>query len=317
MHIEQRAITSIRPYENNPRHNDAAVDAVAASLQALGFRQPIVVDDDGVIVGHTRYKAAVKLRPPRSGLQDVPAIVGHTRYKAAVKLGLKTVPVHVATGLTAAQVKAYRIADNQTATLSSWDDDKLSLELAQLQTVDFDLNLTGFSSNELMHLLGSQENEGLTDPDAVPEPNVGNYPPVLKVTGLYFSQSIIWDKQHPVLTRKDYLLLSTRSGCNLPPSQANPSNRRADGRSCCTGPRSCSILKVWIRSRKLAPSSTKFQCHISPVSGGQRPDAVSGWQKSRSSPASAASNSRAGSRRAPHTPQLSGSVCCRRSHISA
>src|SRR5258708_17215919 len=102
MLVEMRPIASIRPYENNPRLNDAAVDAVAASIRAFGFRQPIVVDEDGVIV------------------------VGHTRYKAALTLGLATVPVHVAVGLTPAQLKAYRIADNQTARLSEWDDDKLA-----------------------------------------------------------------------------------------------------------------------------------------------------------------------------------------------
>src|SRR5665213_2015228 len=130
MHVELRPIESIRPYANNPRLNDAAVDAVAASLRAYGFRQPIVVDEEGVI------------------------IVGHTRYKAAVKLGMETVPVHVAVGLSPAQTKAYRIADNQTAALSQWDDDKLPLELADLQGMDFDLNLTGFSAEELQRLLG-------------------------------------------------------------------------------------------------------------------------------------------------------------------
>jgi ParB-like chromosome segregation protein Spo0J len=108
MHVEMRPIESVRPYANNPRLNDAAVDAIAASLRAYGFRQPIVVDEEGVI------------------------IVGHTRYKAAVKLGMETVPVHVAVGLSPAQAKAYRIADNQTAALSQWDDDKLPLELAAL-----------------------------------------------------------------------------------------------------------------------------------------------------------------------------------------
>src|SRR6516162_4753081 len=100
MHIELRSLAEIKPYHNNPRVNEPGVDAVAASIQAFGFRQPIVVDEDGVI------------------------IVGHTRYKAAVKLGLEKVPVHVAVGLSPAQVKAYRIADNQTATLSQWDDDR-------------------------------------------------------------------------------------------------------------------------------------------------------------------------------------------------
>jgi site-specific DNA-methyltransferase (adenine-specific) len=94
MHVEMRPIDSITPYEQNLRVNDAGVDAVAASLSAFGFRQPIVVDEQDVI------------------------IVGHTRHKAALKLGMTEVPVHVAVGLTREQARAYRIADNQTATLS-------------------------------------------------------------------------------------------------------------------------------------------------------------------------------------------------------
>jgi DNA modification methylase len=318
--VQERPVTQIRPYENNPRYNDEGVEAVAASLQEFGFRQPIVVDDDGVIV------------------------VGHTRFKAALKLGMKSVPVHVASGLTPAQIRAYRIADNQTATLSSWNDDLLVLELAELQKENFDVDLTGFSADELMGMMQGGPQEGLTDPDVVPEPpdkaisqpgdlwvlgdhrllcgdsakaedvdrllngatihlvntdppynvkveprsnnaiaaglssfgepalknhqgfdiarhknkrqattkklrakdrplendfvtdgefdrllhgwfgniarvlapgrafyiwggyaNCANYPPVLKAVGLYFAQAIIWDKQHPVLTRKDFM----------------------------------------------------------------------------------------------------------------
>ena len=88
MKVEQRAISTIRPYEANPRVNDPAVDAVARSIEEFGFRQPIVVDEEGVIV------------------------VGHTRLKAAAKLGLAMVPVHVAKDLTPEQRRAYRIADN-------------------------------------------------------------------------------------------------------------------------------------------------------------------------------------------------------------
>jgi hypothetical protein len=146
MLVEMRPIASIRPYENNPRINDAAVDAVAASLQAFGWRQPLVVDEEGVI------------------------IVGHTRYKAALKLGWTEPPVHVAAGLTPAQAKAYRIADNRTAQLSGWDDDKLPLELMGLQEAGFDLDLTWFSGDELLRLLGSEANDGQGDPDAIPEP---------------------------------------------------------------------------------------------------------------------------------------------------
>jgi DNA modification methylase len=146
MHVEMRPISTIRPYENNPRLNDAAVDAVAASIKEFGFRQPIVVDEAGVIV------------------------VGHTRYKAALKLGMEIVPVHVAVGLSPAQSKAYRLADNQTATMSAWDDDKLPLELMALQEMGFDLELTGFSADELQRLLQADATGGLTDPDAVPDP---------------------------------------------------------------------------------------------------------------------------------------------------
>jgi DNA modification methylase len=317
MKIEKWKISDITPYPGNPRQNDAAVDAVAASIQQFGFRQPVVVDTEGVI------------------------IVGHTRWKAAVKLGLEKVPVHVAKDLTPAQIKAYRIADNKTADLATWDFELLPIELADLKGVDFDLSMLGFSEDELAQLLDPGVKEGLTDPDEIPEPpdepvtkpgdlwtlgdhrllcgdsskpadvdrllagatiqlvntdppynvrveprsnnaiaagnssftnyhhqamdlarhpekskptsrkmrakdrplkndfvsdeefdrllhawfsniarvlepgrgfyiwggyaNLGNYPPVLAACDLYFSQGIVWDKQHPVLTRKDFM----------------------------------------------------------------------------------------------------------------
>src|SRR5688500_17306095 len=112
MHVETWPVDRVRPYEHNPRINDGAVDAVMASIREFGFRQPIVVDPDGVI------------------------IVGHTRFKAALRRGMTEVPVHVATDLTAGQLKAYRIADNQTATLAEWDYELLPLELADLQGMD-------------------------------------------------------------------------------------------------------------------------------------------------------------------------------------
>jgi len=146
MKVELRSIESIRPYEQNPRLNDQAVEAVAKSLREFGFRQPVVVDSDGVI------------------------ICGHTRWKAAQKLGLKQVPVHVATDLTPAQVKAYRIADNQTASLAEWNYDLLPVELKDLQGLNFDLSLLGFSDTDLTEILAPPGNEGLVDPDAVPAP---------------------------------------------------------------------------------------------------------------------------------------------------
>jgi DNA modification methylase len=146
MKTELRKLTDITPYANNPRLNDHAVEAVAASIREFGFRQPIVVDEDGVI------------------------IVGHTRYKAALRLGLQRVPVHVAKGLSPEQIRAYRIADNQTNRLSDWDSDRLIAEVTELQSVDFDLGVLGFSVDDLTALLDPGSISGLTDPDTVPEP---------------------------------------------------------------------------------------------------------------------------------------------------
>lgn len=318
MRVETWPIERVLPYPNNPRVNDGAVEAVSRSIWEFGWRQPIVVEADGVI------------------------IAGHTRWLAAQKLGLKKVPVHVANDLTPAQIKAYRIADNQLASLATWDDRLLSLELADLQGLEFDLDLLGFSADDLLGHLHTAPTDGLTDPDDVPAPpdaavtksgdlivlgthrllcgdssqpqdldrlldgarihlvntdppynvkveprsnnaiaaglssfqgtthhqgldlarhpgkakptrkqlrakdrplandfvsdaefdrlldawfgnlsrvllagrgfyiwggyaNLGNYPPFLKKHGLYFSQGIVWDKQHPVLTRKDFM----------------------------------------------------------------------------------------------------------------
>jgi DNA modification methylase len=146
MTIELRPIDQITAYANNPRNNDDAVDAVAASLKEFGFRQPIVVDAAGVI------------------------IVGHTRFKAAKKLGLAKVPVHVATDLTVAQVKAYRIADNATNEIAEWNYEMLPIELSALQEMDFDIGTLGFDDEELKRIMSGDVEHGLTDPDDVPLP---------------------------------------------------------------------------------------------------------------------------------------------------
>lgn len=307
MQVEMWSLDRIKPYEKNPRINDDAVAAVVQSINEFGFRQPIVVDPDGVI------------------------IVGHTRWKAAKQLNLAEVPVHIATDLEPEAVKAYRIADNRTGENSKWDYDLLPIEVGELQQVGFDCELLGFNSDELAKLLDPGVNEGLCDPEEVPEPpddpvtqpgdvwilgehrllcadsskaedvdrllngatiqlvntdppynvkveprsknaiaagnssfeagkskskdgpkkmrakdrplandfvsdeefdrllaawfgniarvldpgrsfyiwggfsNIANYPPVLAASGLYFSQAIIWDKMHPVMTRKDFM----------------------------------------------------------------------------------------------------------------
>jgi len=319
MKVEMTELERLIPYETNPRINDGAIEAVTRSIREFGWRVPIVCDEKMVI------------------------ICGHARWKVAKKLGLTKVPVHVARDLSAEQIKAYRIADNQTATLSEWNYELLPIELKDLQAAEFNLELLGFDQEELAKLLDGGVQEGLTDPDDVPAPpdeaitrpgdlwilgnhrllcgdsasaadvdrlldgariqlcnsdppynvslaprsnnaiaaygdhpigqqgmdmairgqthatteklrpkdrplvndfvsdeefarllrawfgniarvlepgrcfylwagysNLANYAPALKECGLYFSQCIVWDKQHPVLTRKDYM-----GGCEL------------------------------------------------------------------------------------------------------
>ncbi len=146
LNVELRPLAEIKPYGKNPRDNDAAVDAVAESIRRFGFRQPIVVDAEGVIV------------------------CGHTRWKAAQKLGLEQVPVHVARDLTPEQIRAYRIADNKTAELAEWNLELLPIELAELQGAGIDWSLLGFDADELARLFDPGVKDGLTDPDDIPEP---------------------------------------------------------------------------------------------------------------------------------------------------
>jgi DNA modification methylase len=145
MKIEIVDINTIKPYENNPRKlKDSAIEKVAKSIKEFGFRQPIVVDKEKIIV------------------------VGHTRYRASKKLGLTNVPITIADNLTPEQINAYRIADNRTNEEAEWDIELLKTELKDLQLKDFDLDLTAFDEDELNNFL-FEEKEGLTDEDAVPE----------------------------------------------------------------------------------------------------------------------------------------------------
>jgi DNA modification methylase len=145
MKVETLPIDKVIPYYRNPRKNEHAVDKVASSIREFGFRQPIVVDPEYTI------------------------IAGHTRYLAAQKLGLAEVPIHRAEGLTKAQIKAYRIADNRVGQEATWDNELLNLELVDLQDLDFDLNLTGFNPEELDALLNIEEIAAQGDEDAVPD----------------------------------------------------------------------------------------------------------------------------------------------------
>ena len=150
INIVMKKVDEIVPYEKNPRFNDNAVDAVAASIKEFGFKVPIVIDKDNVVVA------------------------GHTRLRGAKKLGLTEVPCIIASDLTPEQVQAYRIADNKTGEIAEWNYDLLPVEIKELQEKDFDLSLLGFEADELDKLLngGTEENtiaEGETDADAVPE----------------------------------------------------------------------------------------------------------------------------------------------------
>ena len=124
MEIKRVKLSEIRPYEKNPRRNDSAVDAVAASIKEFGWQQPIVVDKDGVI------------------------IAGHTRYKAAKKLKCKEVPVVYADNLTEEQVKAYRLADNKTSELAEWDFTGLNEQLDSILSID--MSLFGFDMESML-----------------------------------------------------------------------------------------------------------------------------------------------------------------------
>ena len=145
MQIKLAEISTIKPYENNPRKlSEQAIEKVAMSLKEYGFRQPIVVDKDMVIVA------------------------GHTRFRASKKLGLKQVPISVIDNLSEEQINAYRIADNRTAEESEWDNELLKMEIKELEAKDFKLDLLGFNEDQLNDIL-FEEKQGLTDEDEVPE----------------------------------------------------------------------------------------------------------------------------------------------------
>jgi DNA modification methylase len=146
MQIERIGVDALIPYARNSRtHSDAQVAQIAASIREFGFTNPVLIDaDNSIIAGHGRVLAARKLR-----MQDVPAIrLAH---------------------LTKAQKRAYVIADNKLALNAGWDIELLRLEINDLRGLEFDVALTGFSTEELDALMAPPGTEGLTDPDAIPE----------------------------------------------------------------------------------------------------------------------------------------------------
>ena len=146
MKIEQVKLDALIPYARNSRTNsDAQVAQIAASIKEFGFTNPVLIDETGSI------------------------IAGHGRVMAARKLAITDVPSIRLTHLTEAQKKAYVIADNKLALNAGWDDEMLAVELTDLKDMGFDLDLTGFSTDEIEALLAPTGTEGLTDEDAVPE----------------------------------------------------------------------------------------------------------------------------------------------------
>lgn len=122
LQVVYRKVDEIIPYEKNPRLNDEAVEPVAESIKEFGFKIPIVLSSDGVIVA------------------------GHTRIKAAKKLGIEEIPCIIADDLTEEQVKAFRLADNKSAEIAQWDEELLQSELSEI--LDIDMSLFGFGGGE-------------------------------------------------------------------------------------------------------------------------------------------------------------------------
>ena len=145
--IERRAIEELIPYARNSRtHSDAQVAQIAASIKEWGWTMPILVDEAGGI------------------------IAGHGRVMAARSLGHKDVPVVIASGWSDAKKRAYVIADNKLALNAGWDNEMLALELEELKNAEYEIELIGFSADEIAELLNQEEaTEGLTDEDAVPD----------------------------------------------------------------------------------------------------------------------------------------------------
>lgn len=133
MQIIEKNINELTPYENNPRKNDRSVNYVENSIKEFGFKVPIVIDSNGEI------------------------IAGHTRYKAAVKLKMETVPCIVAVDLTQEQIKAFRLADNKAGEFSEWDFDLLSDELDKI--LDLNMSDFGFDTLELPEMYDEKEKE--------------------------------------------------------------------------------------------------------------------------------------------------------------
>jgi len=144
--VELWPTETLIPYANNPRlHSAADIERIVASILKWGWTNPVLVDEQGVL------------------------IAGHGRVAAAARLGLKSIPVIVARGWSAEEKQAYRLADNELAARGSWDLDLLRSELGDLKFSGFDLDLIGFEPDRLDEILRGLGSSGLSDPDTVPD----------------------------------------------------------------------------------------------------------------------------------------------------
>lgn len=210
MKIIEKRLDQIVPYENNPRHNDDAVEYVANSIREFGWKQPIVIDRDGVIVA------------------------GHTRYKAAMRLGITTAPCVVADDLTEEQVKAYRLADNKVAERATWDFEALE---AELDGIELDMSEFGFE-------IEPEEQETSDDDYEVEVPEepqaqrgniyqLGNHRLMCgDATSAADMQKLMAGAQADLLlTDPPYnVALGQNHGHTLRPSEARALHRRTDGK---------------------------------------------------------------------------------------
>ncbi len=142
LNLQHWPIERLIDYARNPRKNDHAVDRMAAAIVEFGFRIPVVARSTGEVVD------------------------GHLRLKAARKLGLKTVPVVLSDELSDVQIKAFRLIANRSVSWAQWDEELLSLELAELSEAGYDLGLTGFSSEEIEELLAGITEDPATEDEA-------------------------------------------------------------------------------------------------------------------------------------------------------
>ena len=161
LQIEYVDIGTVKPYYRNARHNDGeATEKLAESIKEFGFQQPILVDDNNII------------------------ITGHTRLKAALSLGIDKIPIARAVGLSDEQIKAYRLADNRVAEYSTWDKELLDIELAEFETIDmskfgFELSISGldFGAADPEQEQVEEESEDFHRETTINQYNLFNYDP--------------------------------------------------------------------------------------------------------------------------------------------